>query len=48
MEKNIVLVCPECNKKFNADIYTSINVQLDEGMKNKVLNGNLFDIECSH
>ena len=48
MEKNIVLVCPECNKKFNANIYTSINVQLDEGMKNKVLNGNLFDIECSH
>nr|WP_295568985.1 CpXC domain-containing protein [uncultured Holdemanella sp.] len=35
MEKNIALVCPECNEKFNADIYTSINVQLDKEMKTR-------------
>lgn len=48
MEKNIALVCPECNEKFNAYIYTSINVQLDKEMKNKVLSGKLFDMECTH
>lgn len=48
MEKKIKLVCPECNKEFNTDIYTSINVQLDKDMKTKILSGKLFDIECEH
>ena len=48
MENKIELVCPECNEKFNVDIFTSINVQMDKDMKNRVLSGKLFDIECAH
>ena len=45
MENKIELVCPECNEKFNVDIFTSINVQMDKDMKNRVLSGKLFDME---
>ena len=48
MENKIELVCPECNEKFNVDIFTSINVQMDKDMKNRVLSGKLFDMECAH
>lgn len=48
MENKIELVCPECNEKFNVDIFTSINVQMDKDMKNRVLSGKLFDMECTH
>lgn len=48
MVQNIELVCPECKEKFRADIYTSINVQMDKNKKEKVLNGTFFDFECSH
>ncbi len=48
MEKKIKLACPECNQEFNANIYTSINVQLDKDIKAKVLSGTLFDIECEY
>lgn len=48
MEKKIKLACPECNQEFNANIYTSINVQLDKDIKTKVLSGTLFDIECEY
>lgn len=48
MKKNIELQCPECHESFHADIYPSINVQMDEGLKNKVLGGQLFDFECAH
>ena len=44
MENKIELVCPECNEKFNVDIFTSINVQMDKDMKNRVLSGKLFDM----
>ncbi len=37
MKNKIELVCPECNEKFNVDIFTSINVQMDKDMKNRVL-----------
>ena len=32
MENKIELVCPECNEKFNVDIFTSINVQMDNSL----------------
>ena len=48
MENKIELVCPECNEKFNVDIFTSINVQMYKDMKNRVLTGKLFDMECAH
>lgn len=48
MEKKIKLACPECHQEFNANIYTSINVQLDKDIKIKVLSGTLFDIECEY
>lgn len=48
MVQNIELVCPECKEKFQANIYTSINVQMDQDIKNKVLNGTFFDFECTH
>lgn len=48
MENKIELVYPECNEKFNVDIFTSINVQMDKDMKNRVLSGKLFDMECAH
>lgn len=48
MKKNIEFKCPECHESFYADIYPSINVQMDEGLKNKVLSGQLFDFECTH
>lgn len=48
MIKEIDLACPECKNHFRTNIYPSINVQMDEGVKNKVLNGELFKFECSH
>lgn len=48
MVQNIELVCPECKEKFQADVYTSINVQMDKNIKNKVLNGTFFDFECTY
>lgn len=48
MIKEIDLICPKCKQHFKTNIYPSINVQMDDGIKNKVLNGELFDFECSH
>ena len=48
MAETIELTCPECKEKFHADLYTTINLQLEPGIKNKVLSGQLFDFECEH
>lgn len=48
MIKEIDLICPKCNHHFKANVYPSINVQMDEGIKNKILTGKLFDFECCH
>lgn len=48
MINSIDLVCPNCQKHFKGDIYSLMNVQLDQGIKEKVLSGTLFDFTCSH
>ncbi len=48
MIKDIDLVCPECKQHFRTNIYPSINVQMDEGIKDKILKGELFKFKCSH
>lgn len=38
--------CLTCGEEFEADVYDSINVTLDPELKEKVISGNLFMIEC--
>lgn len=38
--------CLTCGEEFEADVYDSINATLDPELKEKVISGNLFMIEC--
>lgn len=40
------LVCPECEKQFEITIYESINVSVHPLLKEKVLNGEIFEAKC--
>lgn len=38
--------CPKCNKELNVNIYSSINVNFDSELKDKLLNGELTNVPC--
>lgn len=40
--------CPECKKDFPFEIWESVNVQLNPEMREKVLDGTIFDFCCPH
>lgn len=44
--KNEVFTCPKCGSKSEIKIYDSINVDLDEDLKEKVLSGEIFSWKC--
>lgn len=46
LEKKEVIKCPKCNKESDFTIWNSINVSLDEEVKEKVLNGDIFNFKC--
>lgn len=38
--------CPECGHKGEFKMYNSVNVTLDPKLKDRVLNGDIFDWTC--
>lgn len=40
------LTCPECNQEIEYEMYSTVNVTLDKSMREKVLSGDLFKVEC--
>lgn len=48
MEMNEQVECPECGKKSDFTIWKSLNIDLDPQMREKVMNGTLFEFECPH
>ena len=41
-------VCKHCNRKFDIEIYDSINANIDPELKKEVLNGDLYRYTCPH
>lgn len=39
-------ICPHCKKRFDADQYISVNAQISPELKEKVLDGTIFDVQC--
>lgn len=42
----VKLNCPNCGKEFETSEYDSINVSINPELKDKVLDGSIFDYEC--
>lgn len=46
---NIVsATCPNCKKEFPFEVWNSVNVQFNPEMREKVLNGSIFNFTCPH
>ena len=40
------LICPQCGKKQDITVWQSINVSLQKGAKQQILDGNFFTHTC--
>lgn len=44
----IKATCPNCKKEFPFEVWNSVNAQLKPEMREKVLNGSIFNFTCPH
>ena len=48
MSHIVKATCPDCKKEFPLEVWQSVNVQLNPEMREKVLDGSIFQFECPH
>lgn len=48
LSKIITQNCPNCNSEEQIKLHQSVNVTIDPGLKNRVLNGKLNTVNCSN
>ena len=44
----ISATCPNCKKEFPFEVWNCVNAQLNPEMREKVLNGSIFNFTCPH
>ncbi len=44
--ENFSLACPNCKKKFKAELYSTINITLDPDLLKKIYEGDINNVEC--
>lgn len=48
MPRQITVNCSKCGKPLTATVFESINTDFGENVPSKIINGELFNVECPH